>query len=321
MMKPLMTPLLLAIAMTTTLVTMSLAIGAEIRQWSDPSGKYSVEAELLIADEDVVVLEQEDGEVVALKRKQLSESDRQFVDKQYPTENLPSKIDVDSKWKLSDGEVIAGRLMGFGRQDLNIKRERGDLWVNDRALKELPAAYHKIIPNIVSAIDAVKLETLEETEEHLADQGGGPYKYTVEGIQLDLKDWGVITVPLALLTTEEAKEIAPGFERWQAAQAEEVSDDDRYATEARERLALSSRDRLRRMERPMGERKMQWMELSMLAAGAGVTDVWEVAIFPPNRYGYGQRVLVSAENSGLARLQVAKKYPGWRIGPIAKRSY
>ena len=96
------------------------------------------------------------------------------------------------------------------------------------------------------SFDKKRIVSLDKLEEHLADLGGGPYKYTVSGVQLDLKDWGVITIPLTLLATEEATEVAAGFERWQASQEEGISEEDRYETESRERLALYGRDRQRR---------------------------------------------------------------------------
>ncbi len=302
------------------------ADAAESRHWMDASGKFKVEAQLLTADKELVVLEQDDGELIAVKRDQLSKADREYVQQNYSSEETPSKLNVDSKWKLSDGEVVAGRLLGFGRQELNVKRERGDLWVNDRRLSKLPSAYQKVLPNIVSAIDKTRVKSLADLEKHLADIGGGPYKYTVSGVQLDLTDWGVITIPLTLLATEEAKEVAAGFERWQASQEDTVSKEDRYETERHERLALNSRNYQRRRYQASGDssvshRQMQRMELSLLAADAGVTDIWSVQLRPRNSYGYGRTVIVSAQNSLLARQKVVQKFRGWTIGAIAKRSY
>lgn len=308
------------ILLTISIACSSVANADHSRRWADRSGKFTVDAELLISDKDLVVLEREDGDVIAVRRDQLSKTDQEFLSKHDANSVSALRSDTDSQWKLSHGQVIAGRLMGFGQQDLIVKRERGEIWVNDRRLEELPSAYRKILPNVVAAIDRKPIHSLEELEAHLIELGAGPFKYTVEGVQLDLKDWGAVTVPLPLLAIDEAKEIQPGYDRWKASRENTVSDDERYKIESRERLALQSRDRLRARVNPRNRRQMRLMELSLIAADTGVTDIWEVVINPPNRYGYQQSVIVSAPNSLDARRQVAQKYPNWKIGAIAKRN-
>ncbi|QDT02061.1 hypothetical protein K227x_04320 [Rubripirellula lacrimiformis] len=299
---------------------------SDLREWADASGTFKVKAELLTADDNLVVLELTDGDLVALKREQLSKADRQYVQKATLDRGAAAAPDVDSQWQLADGEVVAGRLMGFGRQELNVKRDRGDLWVNGHRLSELPAAYRKILPSVVSSVDQKQVGSLDKLERYLASNGGGPFKYTLSGVQLDLTEWGVITIPLSLLAPDEAKEVMPGFERWTAAQADDVSDRDRYDAESRERLALDSRDRQRRRyqaagRQPWNQRQMQMMELSLLAADSGLTDIWQVELRPRHRYGYSRTIMVSAQSSLFAREKVAQRFPGWTIGAIAKRSY
>jgi len=281
---------------------------------------------LITVDKKLVVLERRDGELIALRRDELSDSDQEFVQKLDSAEEASSDLDGNSIRELGDGDEITGELIGFGRQELIVKREGGKIWVNDRRLDELPAAYRKILPNVVAAIDSKPITSVGELEEHLAEFGAGPFRYTVLGVQLDLKDWGTITIPLSLLTIDQAKEIQPGFERWQAAQQKDVSDVDRQDSESLERLALESRQRHRqryrqRYQTAVQTRQFRLLELNLLAVNAGVTDVWYVAIHPINRYGYGRTVLVNAPNSLVASQRVAWKYPYWEIGAIAKRSY
>lgn len=52
---------------------------AELRTWSDVTGKFKVEAELLRADAENVWLKQADGKEVKVARSKLSEADRKFV--------------------------------------------------------------------------------------------------------------------------------------------------------------------------------------------------------------------------------------------------
>ena len=110
--------------------------------------KFSVDAEELTTDENFVVLERKkDDELIAVRRSELSEQDQQFIDdnERVASAEKPNSIErpgspagdrqqpnYDSTWKLADGQVVTGRLMGVGRQELVIRRERGDILVNDR---------------------------------------------------------------------------------------------------------------------------------------------------------------------------------------------
>ena len=255
---------------------------AEVRKWSDESGRFSVEAELLTSDKDFVVLEREkDGELIAVRKKELSAKDQAYIsenaeerdndeadvetDRDLASRN-PKKY--DSTWKMRDGEVVKGRLIGFGRQDLVIKRERGKIFINDRELEELPPAYGKIVPDVVSRVDNAEIETSEELEEHLAENGAGPFTYSVEGIQLDLATGGGITVPVSLLAVSEAKQVQPALERWQAANEDDVSESERMEASSRERLVLDSQERYRRRDQPR-QSQLKMMELNLLAVQAG----------------------------------------------------
>lgn len=316
-----------------TLLTVTQA-KAEVRQWADESGKFSVEAELLTADKDFVVLERKtDGELIAVRRKELSKKDQAFIsantDDQANDTSTAQKLEdsanqtsqpYDSTWKMSDGQIVKGRLIGFGTQELIIKRERGRIFVNDRELDELPPAYAKIVPDVVSRVDDKEIKTREELESHLADNGAGPFTYRVEGIQLELATWGAITIPVSLLAANEAKQVQPAWERWQASNDDGVSESDRVATSSQERLVLDSQERYRRRAEQR-ERLLKMMELNLLAVQSDITDVWEVALYPRQRYGYPRTVVVTARDSLQAKQQVIRKYPGWRIGPIAKVSY
>ncbi|TWT98349.1 SHD1 domain-containing protein [Stieleria varia] len=315
---------IVSIATLAFVFLLPVGASAEIRHWEDASGLYSVDADFVTSDDKLVVLAKEDGELVVLRRDELSTADREFL-----TELLARRTKAAesselagegiSRWKLLDGSIIQGELVGFGDQKLIVKRERGDLYVNEYKLDALPMAYEKVVPHVVSAIDGKPLENLNELEKHLADGGGGPFEYDIEGVQLKLAEGGAITIPLPLLASEEAKAIMPGFTRWKAARAEEVAEEDRYEAETRERLALDSYQRLRQRE-SIRDRQFKMMELGLLQVGTGIVDVWEVALFPNNAYGYPRSVVVSARDSLAAQQMAHQRYPRWRVGAVRKLS-
>ncbi len=298
---------------------------AEMRKWQDVSGVYSVTAELVTSDDSLVVLEKQNGELEILLIEQLSPADREYVKEHLASEatgadGVEKPLKALSRWHLQDGSVIEGELTGFGSQQMIVRRERGELWVNEYKLNALPTAYAKVIPSVVSAVDGKPIEDLEKLERHLADGGGGPFEYVVEGIQLQLDEGGAITIPLALLTSSDAREIAPNFARWKAAQAEDISEEDRYATQSRERLVLDSYQRLR-VQEAVRQRELKVLELGLLQVATGITDVWEVTLLPNTAYGYPRAVVVSARDSLEAEFRVQQMYPGWRLGPVRKLSY
>ena len=53
--------------------------GAEIRTWTDDTGQYTVEAELVEVRDGIVFLRKTDGSVSPVPLDRLSEADRQYI--------------------------------------------------------------------------------------------------------------------------------------------------------------------------------------------------------------------------------------------------
>ena len=143
------------------------SLGADAREWTDTSGKYSVEASFVAADDALVVLETSDGELLIVRQDQLSSKDQKYVAELLANEDaaeLPKKDrpkeqkqkgatrNRHSSWRLRDGSTLEGELLGFGSETLTVKRHRGDILVNQRKLQDLPQAYEKILPDVVGAL-------------------------------------------------------------------------------------------------------------------------------------------------------------------------
>ncbi|MCD0462833.1 SHD1 domain-containing protein [Roseiconus lacunae] len=323
-----------------SLALVTLPAIASARQWSDQSGRFQVEGQLVASDEDKVVVRTEEQGLLVLRIDQLSKADRSYLaekgSKSQKTDDTsesddaltPAKPAVDTTWRLTDGETVTGRLVGFGKQTLVLKRRDSDVVVNDVALEDLPKAYAKILPEAIEAIDRVEIEDPADLEDHLIDLGTGPLEYEVSGVQLALPEGGMITLPINILAGPDASAVRPGFERWLAAQNEAVEEDERSQSSQFERLMLDSYSRMSdRSVATTGNldstamTRARLMDLQLQAATAGVTDVWQVGLIPRVSYRYPTTVVVYAENSRGARIAASAKYPGWRIGPIRKLSY
>ncbi|OYP37734.1 SHD1 domain-containing protein [Rhodopirellula sp. MGV] len=313
----------------------------QARQWSDQSGEYKVDADLVASDAKQVVLRTAEDGLLVFQIDQLSKQDQAFladsqakanmaaskaVDTETSTEPSNEKIPLpstDSSWRLIDGHAINGRLLGFGTQTLILKRRDAEVMVNNIPLKELPRAYAVILPTVIQQIDNVKIKTPADLEDHLIDLGTGPLEYDVRGIQLALPDGGKITIPPEILVSEDAAAIRPGYDRWVAAQADTVDESSRDSTGQFERLMLDSYGRMasNATQSNVVLNKARLMDLQLQAATAGVTDIWQVGLIPRVAYRYPTTVVVYGQNSQAARIAAAAKYPGWQVGPIRKLSY
>ncbi len=317
---------------------------AEDRQWSDLSGLYRVNASLVTADDRLVVLRQSDGELVILKREQLSEADQEYLSKnsdglssakesekkpvadattdEKPITTADGVTDIPSqitRWRLRSGGEIRGQLVGFASQMFTIRRVQGKVLVNEIALADLPAAFDLILPAVVSKIDNKPIVDRQELEKHIASGGGGPFAYTVNGVQVQLEEGSTLTIPIEFLESGEANLVMPGFKRWLAAREGEVAEDDRYNTDSRERLMLDSYARLRGPDN-VAERNYRQLELGLLTVNAGITEIWEVALLPNAPYGYPRSVLIPGRDSATAEQIALRQYPGWQVAYVKKLS-
>jgi len=318
----------------------SVATANELRQWKASGDQDVVNAKYITADDSRVVLEDETGELVILRTEQLAATDREYVAAKRTLKRLvepETSLDAakttaaeanatttspqayPSIWRLGTGAEIKGVLAGFARQEFIVLRERGEVYVDAYKLGQLPVAYDLVLPTVVGTVDNTPLKDVDDLESHLAKLGGGPFKYVVDGIQISLQGGGSITIPLEILETNYAALVRPGFDRWLASRAQDVSDEDRYATESRERLMLDSYHQLQ-PDTATRQRQFRQIELGYLSVATGITSVWEVTLIPNTAYGYPFSVVVNARDSLQAQQAALQNYPGWQIGPTRKLS-
>jgi len=314
--------------------------GNELRQWQDGGEKYVVSAKYVTADENRVVLEEETGELVILQTGQLSAADQEYVSAKRTLKRLgetesgqdglkepavetdavaPIPQNYPATWRLANGTAINGVLIGFARQVFTVRRERGEVYIDAYKIGQLPVAYESVLPTVVGTVDKAPLKDVSELEAHLAKLGGGPFDYIVDGIQVSLQGGGSITIPPEILEPNYAALVRPGYERWLASRNEDVSEEDRYATESRERLILDSYAQLQTNE-AYRQRQFRQVELGYLSVATGITSVWEVTLLPNTAYGYPFSVVVNARDSLQAQQLALQNYPGLRVGPTRKLS-
>src|SRR6187401_2000620 len=119
---------------------------ANARLWTDASGKYSIEAELIAFNDSTVVLQRPDHQLGQVPIDKLSQADRDYL-KGKEAGNAVKKVSgATQTWTLRTGEKIVGRVVGFAQKQMTVQRRREQIYVNDRLLDNLPPIYRSIIP-------------------------------------------------------------------------------------------------------------------------------------------------------------------------------
>lgn len=71
------------------LLTGGLARAAEIRTWTDASGKFKVEARLVVEENGIVLLKRKGGKTLKIQRNKLSKKDQDYLDAQSTGDENP----------------------------------------------------------------------------------------------------------------------------------------------------------------------------------------------------------------------------------------
>jgi len=95
---------------------------ANAREWSDVTGKYKTEAELVAFNHEKVVLKRADKDLLSLPLDKLSQADRDYLETLSKDEakNTPEP----QTWTMRDGTKVVGRIVGYARRDVTIQRRR-----------------------------------------------------------------------------------------------------------------------------------------------------------------------------------------------------
>ncbi len=297
-----------ALLLTIILVT---PVAALAREWSDSTGKYKTEAELVAFNDEKVVLKREGKDLLSLPLEKLSDEDRKYL------ESLEKAGAHDTHeaqtWTMRDGTKVVGRVVDYARKELTIQRRRAKTYVNDRVFANLPEIYRKMIPKIVAHFENVKIENDREFESWVLKQRGEARTFKCEGVILELEGGDEYGVPFFFFSDEDLSVLKPGWDAWDAANADpEQQDDASFHLEALAQAYQQDRET---------NQQVAAMQLSLQAVEAGVTSLWEVMLYPRAGNPSGpQCVVVTGRNSRDATENAMRQYPGARAGAVRRVS-
>lgn len=295
------------------------------RIWTDVTGQFKVEADLVAADDSLVVLRTEKGNLLAIQIAQLSERDRQYLTSS-ETRELVKKLDVEKKYpgfKLIEGTEVVGPVTGYDITPLVVYRKSGDVMVGETVYKKLVPIYKEIVPEIVGHFESAKLKSERDLEEWLEKSGPAPHSYQLETVSIQTVDQGTVKIPLFMFDPRDRYELDAGFARWKALHEAEVAqaEKENHLRDELIRARVTSRYRNNAdVAAAVRESNFRMMQLNLLAADAGVTDIWEVSLVAPFAYAQPISVMIAARDSRTAEAMALKQYSKFTVNYVRKAS-
>jgi hypothetical protein len=295
---------------------------SEARKWSDATGGYVFEGDLIGVNDNTAVIQKtgKKRDLVAVAVKQLSKADQQYLKSKEAEEASEKAAGGQQTWTMKSGLKVNARVVDYGRKDITLQRRRSKVYVNDQVFDNLGGVKQKIVLRIVSHFENTPIEDKKALETWILKLKGAPKTYTCDGVVLELENGDEYGVPFFLFSANDLKVLQPGWDTWLAAR--DARDKKEVAAAERERESLMLQAQAEAYQRDKeNEHKMRVMELQLQAVAAGVTDIWEVELLPRNGRGPSRVVVVSGRDSDAAARAALSKFPGYSIGGAAKISH
>ena len=301
----------LRIVLLMSFVLAGISALADGRTWTDSTGDYRVEAELIGFNDATVVLKKENRQLVAVPIAKLSKDDRTYLASKEAAESTYPSADGMQIWTMASGLKVVGRVVGYGRKDVTIQRRHGQIYVNDRRFDNLPDVYQKMLPKLVAHFERTEINDKREFQSWVVALRGEPRTFTCEGVVLELANGDEYGVPFFFFCENDLKLLHPGWERWLAA------DKDR-AKQEQESFLLQSQAKAYQKDRAT-QQQIAIMQLQMQGYQAGAFDLWEVQLFPgPRVVSSPLWVVVPGRDSRSAAAEAVRLNPGFAAGAVSK---
>ncbi len=279
---------------------------AAARQWTDSSGKHSLEADLIAFDEETVVLKKDNHDLIAVPVAKLSQADREYVRSKEGQGQVRKSAGQLQTWTFRKGKKVVGRVADYGRKEVVVQRRQARVYVNDRVFDNLPQVYQVMVPEIVSHFENVPIDGKKGLEIWLLKQRGEPRTYTCEGVLLELESGDVYAVPFFLFAAEDQGLLKAGWEKWLAAEND--------SSQRRQQAFL-----LESLAQVYQQDRMVSRQIAMVQTAADWLDLWEVQLMPkPGTVGPPRSVVVPARDSNQAKLAATAQNPRYFAGAVRK---
>jgi hypothetical protein len=282
------------------------------RVWTDSTGKYSIEANLIAFNDSTVVLQREDHQLGQVPIDKLSQADRDYLKTKEAGDAVKKVSGAMQTWTLQGDLKLVGRVVGYAQKSLTVQRRRGNIYVNDRLFENLPQVYQVMIPKIVAHFAKLTHDDRQALEDWLVIQKGQPQTFTIAGALFELEGGDEYVVPFFFFSVADQNLLKPGWDQWVAANTKKLWDQqDQQAFLVQSLMAAKQRDQ-------QIQQQVAQMQLNQAVIG-GITQLWEVTLYPGRGVaGSPQWVVMPGINSREAAANALAKYPGYVAGPVRK---
>lgn len=291
-----------------------LATGSQVsaRQWTDRTGVYQIEATLVGFNDELVILQRGDGELGAFPIKQMSEADREYLQSKEAEQIHAENLGELQTWTMRSGLKVVGRIVDYAKRDITIQRRRGKIYVNHETYGNLPKIYQLMLPRIVEQFEGIDSLDEQGFKQWVRDLRGRPKTYTLEGVVLEMENGDEYVFPFFLFRPSDREVVTAGWQAWLSRRDEYASQEQAFHLQSR--LAAYHRDK-------EVERQIAVVDLNLQAIQSGLTQAWEVTLYPQPGNPYPPRwVVVLARSSRGATQQAVAQNPGFVPGPVRRVS-
>src|SRR3954469_17178593 len=294
------------------LVVLLIRNVAAARIWTDSTGKYTLEADLIAYNDKTVILERPDHQLGQVRIEQLSQADREYLKSKDANETAAKNTGGKQTWTLRNGLKVVGNVVGYARKDLVLQRRRGNIYVNDRVFDNLPPIYQIMIPKIVAHFEHFAHDDREALEGWLNTQNGQPRSFTIEGAMVQLENRDEYVVPFFFFTDRDQSMLASGWNQWLEANKTQQFDQ-LNNSEFLVPSLMAARQRDQQIQQQIAQVQLNQAVLM------GNTSLWEVTLYPGRGVaGQPMWVVMPGINSAEATRSALAQYPGYAAGPVRK---
>ena len=201
-------------------VVFTVAGTAQARVWKDVTGLYTINADLVGFDDDMVILQRENKELGSCPIDKLCKEDREYLKSKEALEIHNSHIDQTQTWTMSNGLKVVGKIVDYERDEVVIKQENGKVVVNDKPFDGLPEIYQDILLRVVETSESMPMPNKKALEDWVRTspnfRNGKSENYNLEGVVFELQDGSQYAVPFYLFAKKEQAMLKSGWDAWLA---------------------------------------------------------------------------------------------------------
>lgn len=199
-------------------VVVVIAGTADARVWKDATGLYTINADLVGFDDDMVILQRENKELGSCPIDKLCKEDRDYLKSKEALEIHNSNIDQTQTWTMTNGLKLVGKIVDYERDSVVIKKQDGNVMVNDKPFDSLPVLYQDILLRVIETVESKAIpdkEALGKWVNSAPEFSGGKAKtYDLEGVVFQFQDGSQYAVPFYLFDKKEEEFLKSGWNAW-----------------------------------------------------------------------------------------------------------